>query len=322
MSRWLSPIRGQPAQAARPRAGARRRRGARRPRRLAPAHDDRAGQRARREGAVALQPRAEPRGPARRAAEPHAAGARRPRSTARRWAGPARPRCGRSAATFRRFANEHPPATTWRRRPRRCRRLRRGAAEPAPPSPPSSAPTASTTLARVPAQRLRRAARRDRARARRLLPAFDRHRPHVRAGSWTSSSACSTPPPRANPRRLTTAPTRRAATTTGRPHEFLQPVRAVREHRRRCRPTATRSRRPAAGSPTPSWTSGPTASPTTWPATASAPATTSVSSSLNGTEYLEGMLAAFKLRAVPVNINYRYVERELATSSTTPTSSR
>jgi acyl-CoA synthetase (AMP-forming)/AMP-acid ligase II len=33
---------------------------------------------------------------------------------------------------------------------------------------------------------------------------------------------------------------------------------------------------------------------------------------LNGTEYLEGMLAAFKLRAVPVNINHRYVERELA----------
>jgi acyl-CoA synthetase (AMP-forming)/AMP-acid ligase II len=32
---------------------------------------------------------------------------------------------------------------------------------------------------------------------------------------------------------------------------------------------------------------------------------------LNGTEYLEGMLAAFKLRAVPVNINHRYVEREL-----------
>ena len=33
---------------------------------------------------------------------------------------------------------------------------------------------------------------------------------------------------------------------------------------------------------------------------------------LNGTEYLEGMLAAFKLRAVPVNVNYRYVEDELA----------
>lgn len=31
----------------------------------------------------------------------------------------------------------------------------------------------------------------------------------------------------------------------------------------------------------------------------------------NGTEYVEGMLAAFQLRAVPVNINYRYVEREL-----------
>src|SRR6516225_4968057 len=32
----------------------------------------------------------------------------------------------------------------------------------------------------------------------------------------------------------------------------------------------------------------------------------------NGTEYLEAMLAAFKLRAVPVNVNYRYVEDELA----------
>ena len=31
----------------------------------------------------------------------------------------------------------------------------------------------------------------------------------------------------------------------------------------------------------------------------------------NCTEYLEGSLAAFKLRAVPININYRYVEEEL-----------
>jgi acyl-CoA synthetase (AMP-forming)/AMP-acid ligase II len=31
----------------------------------------------------------------------------------------------------------------------------------------------------------------------------------------------------------------------------------------------------------------------------------------NGTEYLEGMLACFKIRAVPVNINYRYVATEL-----------
>jgi acyl-CoA synthetase (AMP-forming)/AMP-acid ligase II len=31
----------------------------------------------------------------------------------------------------------------------------------------------------------------------------------------------------------------------------------------------------------------------------------------NGTEYLEAMLAAFKLRAVPVNVNYRYLEDEL-----------
>jgi acyl-CoA synthetase (AMP-forming)/AMP-acid ligase II len=32
---------------------------------------------------------------------------------------------------------------------------------------------------------------------------------------------------------------------------------------------------------------------------------------LNGSEYLEGMLAAFKLSVVPVNINFRYVEGEL-----------
>jgi 3-oxocholest-4-en-26-oate---CoA ligase len=31
----------------------------------------------------------------------------------------------------------------------------------------------------------------------------------------------------------------------------------------------------------------------------------------NGHEFLEGMLAAFKLRAVPININYRYVAEEL-----------
>jgi acyl-CoA synthetase (AMP-forming)/AMP-acid ligase II len=32
----------------------------------------------------------------------------------------------------------------------------------------------------------------------------------------------------------------------------------------------------------------------------------------NGSEYLEAMLAALKLRAVPININYRFVENELA----------
>ncbi|HEX9236654.1 MAG TPA: AMP-binding protein, partial [Actinomycetota bacterium] len=32
---------------------------------------------------------------------------------------------------------------------------------------------------------------------------------------------------------------------------------------------------------------------------------------MNGSEYIEGMLAAFKLRAVPINVNYRYVEAEL-----------
>lgn len=31
----------------------------------------------------------------------------------------------------------------------------------------------------------------------------------------------------------------------------------------------------------------------------------------NGNEYLEGMLACFKIRAVPINVNYRYVQDEL-----------
>ncbi|HWL66445.1 MAG TPA: acyl-CoA synthetase [Actinomycetota bacterium] len=31
----------------------------------------------------------------------------------------------------------------------------------------------------------------------------------------------------------------------------------------------------------------------------------------NGTEYVEAMLACFKIRAVPINVNYRYVENEL-----------
>jgi acyl-CoA synthetase (AMP-forming)/AMP-acid ligase II len=33
---------------------------------------------------------------------------------------------------------------------------------------------------------------------------------------------------------------------------------------------------------------------------------------MNGTEYVEGMLACFKIRAIPVNVNFRYVEAELA----------
>ena len=49
-------------------------------------------------------------------------------------------------------------------------------------------------------------------------------------------------------------------------------------------------------------------------------ATTSRCYLYNGTEYLEGMLAAFKLRAVPINVNYRYVRgASCGTCSTTAT---
>ena len=43
----------------------------------------------------------------------------------------------------------------------------------------------------------------------------------------------------------------------------------------------------------------------------SGPAITSGCYLYNGTEYVETMLAAFKMRAVPINVNYRYVEDEL-----------
>ncbi|MGH2725562.1 MAG: acyl-CoA synthetase, partial [Actinomycetota bacterium] len=32
---------------------------------------------------------------------------------------------------------------------------------------------------------------------------------------------------------------------------------------------------------------------------------------MNGSEYLEGMIACFKIRAIPINVNFRYVEAEL-----------
>ena len=46
--------------------------------------------------------------------------------------------------------------------------------------------------------------------------------------------------------------------------------------------------------------------------TVSAQATTSRRALYNGNEYLEAEFAAFKLRAAPCNVNYRYVESELA----------
>ena len=42
----------------------------------------------------------------------------------------------------------------------------------------------------------------------------------------------------------------------------------------------------------------------------------------NCNEYIEGVYATFKMRGVPVNVNYRYLEDELAYLSTTPTPRR
>ena len=70
--------------------------------------------------------------------------------------------------------------------------------------------------------------------------------------------------------------------------------------------------RRASAAPTPRWRSGRTGSPTTSRRTASAPATTSASTRYNSVEWVETLWAVFKIRAVWVNINYRYVEEELA----------
>ena len=54
-----------------------------------------------------------------------------------------------------------------------------------------------------------------------------------------------------------------------------------------------------------------TSSRTTWPPPASAPATTSASTDGTRSSSSAAFLACYKLRAIPVNVNYRYVEAEL-----------
>ena len=57
--------------------------------------------------------------------------------------------------------------------------------------------------------------------------------------------------------------------------------------------------------------SGRTGSRTTSQDAACSPASTSASTRYNSLEWVEAMLALHKIRAVPVNVNYRYVEGEL-----------
>ena len=76
-------------------------------------------------------------------------------------------------------------------------------------------------------------------------------------------------------------------------------------------PTTRRSSAATAASPTPRPTSARTGSRTRSPARGIGPGDHVALYLYNGTEYLEAMLAAFKLRAVPINVNYRYVEDEL-----------
>ena len=64
-------------------------------------------------------------------------------------------------------------------------------------------------------------------------------------------------------------------------------------------------------SPLPSWTAVPTAWPTISRRVGVGPGDPIGLQLSNGTEYIESMLACFKIRAVPVNVNYRYTSGEL-----------
>ena len=81
--------------------------------------------------------------------------------------------------------------------------------------------------------------------------------------------------------------------------------------RPRRRPRGARLRRPAAH-----LRGARRRGPTGWPATSSRPgcgrATTSASACRNRVEWLEAFLAAFTIRAVPINLNHRYTPRSCA----------
>ncbi len=91
----------------------------------------------------------------------------------------------------------------------------------------------------------------------------------------------------------------------------VQPRRPLRARGGRTSASGSTSSATASAAPTARWRSGPTASPTTSPPRASGPATTSASTPTTRVEWVETLWAVFKLRAVWININYRYVEDEL-----------
>ena len=95
------------------------------------------------------------------------------------------------------------------------------------------------------------------------------------------------------------------------PSHGLQHRRPDRALDRPRSPTGRPSSAMASASPTRSSRSARTGSPTTSPTNGVAQGPTSGSTRYNSIEFVETMLAAFKLRAVPININYRYTADEL-----------
>ena len=110
------------------------------------------------------------------------------------------------------------------------------------------------------------------------------------------------------PRQSSVEPPGGTCSTYAHGVQHGRPVRAHGRRDPRSRGADLRRRHPhlrrARGSAATSW-------PTTWPATGIEPGDHVGIYAANSIEWIEALLAIFKIRAVPININYRYVEAEL-----------
>ena len=128
---------------------------------------------------------------------------------------------------------------------------------------------------------------------------------------WCSSARSSAASWSARPSPSTAAPTSSDRVEAPDGAHGVQPRRPVGSGSSTRSPTTRRWSAATAASPTPRPTSAPPGSRTTSPRLGIGAGDHVALYLYNGTEYLEAMLAAFKLRAVPINVNYRYVEDEL-----------
>ena len=143
-------------------------------------------------------------------------------------------------------------------------------------------------------------------------PARARARPTAagrRAGT-TADAGCAAARPRLTLRHDVEATIVPTAVRNSRPYG-LEPRRRLRVGRATRSPIASRSSRATAASRGASSTTAPRASRPRSPPPGLEPDSKVASYLYNCNEYTEGVYATFKMRGVPVNVNYRYLEDEL-----------